>query len=190
MGAPRNYQDILARIEAFTRQAKAAKNAGQQEPLDPMIGADEQCDRAPQPTAALKQSDREKPTEIKDYEQRIKAAATVHHRNTSQYENPLLKMAYLTGTSDAAAMLDAQEAAPEGEEAGLPGAALGEPTIEEIVQLLDSMVASGEIDEETAAQAVEHLAATLGDEEEKGGMVVEASDAEALCDKLIGRNPG
>ncbi len=189
MGAPRNYQDILARIEAFAHQAKAARNTGQQEPLDPMTGADEQCDHIPQPIDALKQPEREKLPEIKDYEQRIKAAAAVHHRNTSQYKESLLKTAYLTGASDAAAMLDAQEAAPEGEEAGLPGAAQGEPTIDEILQLLDTMVAAGELDKDVATAVVEHLAATPGDEEEKGDMAVEASDAEALCDKLIGRNP-
>jgi len=136
--------------------------------------------------------------------------AEAHDRNTQEYgEYDILKAAYMGGAGDAAAMMDAEAAAPEGEEAGLPGAAQGEPSIEEIVQLLDMMVQSGEIDEETASQVVAELAGGGGEEEAmmgggdeeaamaaamgggempEEGMVAEASeqmDANALCAKLI-----
>jgi len=131
--------------------------------------------------------------------------ATTHDEACADYgDEELLKIAYMAGAGDGAAMMDAEAAAGEGEEAGLPGAAQGEPSVEEIVQLLDAMVASGEIDEETAAEVVAQLAGG-GEEEammegampeeammaeagggmpEEAGMVAQAS-ADALCAKLI-----
>lgn len=97
-------------------------------------------------------------------EQIIKTAS-IHDANVSKYDEDFLKYAYMAGAGDAAEMMDAEAAAPEGEEAGLPGAAQGEPSIEEIVQLLDAMVASGEIDEATAAEVVEQLVGGGGGEE-------------------------
>jgi len=140
-----------------------------------------------------------------DEREMILKTAAVHDENCSQYDDYLLKVAYMAGAGDAAAMMDEEAAMPEGEEAGLPGAAQGEPSVEEIVQLLDAMVASGEIDEETAAQVVEQLAGGgmedgMGGEEEammaaegggmplEEGMIAEASEgssADALYAKLI-----
>ena len=105
---------------------------------------------------------------VEEREQIFKVANT-HEKNIAEYDEDLLKIAYMAGAGDAATMMDAEDAAPEGEEAGLPGAAQGEPSIEEIVQLLDAMVASGEIDEATATQVVEQLAGVGGEEAAMGG---------------------
>jgi hypothetical protein len=195
------------------------KHAGQEEARELMKRASEEYDYFVQLTDALQHeemlklayesesiaaaNEMLKNASEEEREQIIKFAE-VHFTNVEDYADPMLKLAYMAGAGDAATMMDAQEGAPEGEEAGLPGAAQGEPSIEELVQLLDAMVASGEIDEATAAQVVEQLAgAPEGGEmmpPEGGdpmaadpmaaaggvpeGMVAEAS-ADALCEQLI-----
>ena len=65
-------------------------------------------------------------------------------------------MAFAQGAQDAAAM---DESAAGGEEPQLPGGEEGgTPSPEEIVQVLQQMVQSGEIDEETAQQVLQILA--------------------------------
>ena len=82
--------------------------------------------------------------------------AKIHDFCLSRIENPLEKMAFAQGAQDAAAM---DESAAGGEEPQLPGGEEGgTPSPEEIVQVLQQMVQSGEIDEETAKQVLQILA--------------------------------
>jgi hypothetical protein len=107
----------------------------------------------------------------------------------------MLKQAYMQGAADAAAMEDAQ-----GE---LPGAE-GPASIEQIAQLLEAMVASGEIDEETAMGILQELASAdagaAGEDEaamaeamagedmaEEGMAEEEFKQASELCSKLISK---
>lgn len=84
----------------------------------------------------------------KDQKQIIKFAH-VHGEALNNIDNDMLKQAYMQGAQDAAAMEDGG-----GE---LPGAE-GPASIEQIAQLLEAMVASGEIDEETAIGILQELA--------------------------------
>ena len=82
--------------------------------------------------------------------------AKIHDFCLSRIENPIEKMAFAQGAQDAAAM---DESAAGGGEPQLPGGeAGGTPSPEEIVQVLQQMVQSGEIDEETAQQVLQILA--------------------------------
>jgi len=162
------------------------KHAGQEEARELMYKAATEYDQLVQLTNEYQQYEMEKAAYENEVigaaEEMLKSAsederemiikiAQVHDENTELYgEYDILKMAYMGGAGDAAAVMDEEAALPEealegGEEAGLPGAAQGEPSIEEIVQLLDAMVQAGEIDEETAAQVVEQLAGGGGEEE-------------------------
>ena len=84
--------------------------------------------------------------------------AAVHHDALMSLEHPLLKQAYAAGMDDAAVMEGAEEA--QGEEGAPPtdealpmgGEQLSE---EEIMQLLQEMIASGEITEEDVMAALE-----------------------------------
>ena len=164
------------------------KYAGQEEARELMSKAAAEYDQLVQLSHAMQQEEMEKlayeaeslqaaeemlkNASAEEREQIIKVA-NIHNKNTAEYADDLLKMAYMAGAGDAASMMDAEAMPPEeggGEEAGLPGAAQGEPSIEEIVQLLDAMVASGEIDEQTAAQVVEQLAGAGGGGEEAAMM--------------------
>ena len=128
-------------------------------------------------------------------QQQIVKFARVHGEALNNIENDMLKQAYMQGAADAAAMEDTQ-----GE---LPGAA-GPASIEQIAQLLEAMVASGEIDEETAMGILQELAsadagAASEDEaamDEAGAGEAAAEDAMAeeefkqaseLCSKLISK---
>lgn len=121
----------------------------------------------------------------KDQEQIVKFAA-VHGEALGNIENDMLKQAYIQGAEDAAAMEDAG-----GE---LPGAE-GPASIEQIAQLLEAMVASGEIDEETAMGILQELAsadagaadeaAAEGAEDEMAGE--EFKQASELCVELISK---
>jgi hypothetical protein len=100
----------------------------------------------------------------KDQEQIVKFAS-VHGEALKNIENDMLKQAYMQGAEDAAAMEDGG-----GE---LPGAE-GPASIEQIAQLLEAMVISGEIDEETAMGILQELASA-----EAGGMEPGAEEAAA-----------
>jgi len=102
-------------------------------------------------------------------QQHIVKFAQVHGEALSNIENDMLKQAYMQGAEDAAAMEDAG-----GE---LPGAE-GPATIEQIAQLLETMIASGEIDEETAMGILQELAAGSEGEAMEG----EAMEGEAMED--------
>ena len=124
-----------------------------------------------------------------DEQKHIIKFAKVHGEALNNIEDPMLKQAYMQGAADAAAMEDAG-----GE---LPGAE-GPATIEQIAQLLEAMVASGEIDEETAMGILQELAAADQDaaaEAEAGEAAAEGAEgamenaefkqASELCSKLI-----
>jgi DNA-directed RNA polymerase subunit F len=84
-----------------------------------------------------------------DKEQIVKIAS-IHQEALANIEQTFLKQAYMQGAADAAAMEDSG-----GEE--LPGAE-GGASLEQIAQLLQAMVESGEIDEETAMAVLQELA--------------------------------
>lgn len=124
-------------------------------------------------------------------QQQIVKFAQVHGEALNNIEDDMLKQAYMQGAADAAAMEDAG--------GDLPGAE-GPASIEQIAQLLEAMVASGEIDEETAMGILQELAsadAGAADEAEAGE--AEAEDAEGemeneefkqaseLCAELISK---
>ena len=124
-----------------------------------------------------------------DEQKHIIKFAKVHGEALNNIEDPMLKQAYMQGAADAAAMEDAG-----GE---LPGAE-GPATIEQIAQLLEAMVASGEIDEETAMGILQELAAADQDaatEAEAGEAAAEGAEgamenaefkqASELCSILI-----
>lgn len=102
-------------------------------------------------------------------QQQIVKFAQVHGEALNNIEDDMLKQAYMQGAEDAAAMEDAG-----GEQ--LPGAE-GPATLEQIAQLLETMVASGEIDEQTAMGILQQLAEGQGGEE--GGGAAAAAGAEA-----------
>lgn len=131
-----------------------------------------------------------KSASAKDQQQIVKFAA-VHGEALGNIENDMLKQAYMQGAQDAAAMEDAG-----GE---LPGAE-GPASIEQIAQLLEAMVASGEIDEETAMGILQELAsadAGAADEAEAGEAAAEGAgdemaseefkQASELCAELISK---
>ncbi|MFN5249865.1 MAG: hypothetical protein ACK5DE_02360 [Bacteroidota bacterium] len=124
-------------------------------------------------------------------QQHIVKFAKVHGEALNNIENDMLKQAYMQGAQDAAAMEDAG-----GE---LPGAE-GPASIEQIAQLLEAMVASGEIDEETAMGILQELAsadAGAADEAEAGEAAAEGAEGEMegeefkqaseLCAELISK---
>jgi hypothetical protein len=124
-------------------------------------------------------------------QQHIVKFAKVHSEALNNIENDMLKQAYMQGAQDAAAMEDAG-----GE---LPGAE-GPASIEQIAQLLEAMVASGEIDEETAMGILQELAgadAAAADEAEAGEAAAEGAEdemageefkqASELCAELISK---
>lgn len=90
--------------------------------------------------------------------ERLIKTAHAHELNTSKLEE-WEKLAYAQGPEDAAAMLAAEEG---GGEAALPGAE--EPTLEQILMLLEAAVANGEIDEETAVALAQELIGEGGGE--------------------------
>lgn len=128
----------------------------------------------------------------------IEKYASVHSQALNILPEDFEKLAYMQGAEDAAAMQDAMAG---GAEAGIPGGGEGPASLEELAQLLEGMVASGEIDEETAMAVLEQLAAGEADGEGGGeeapveevpaeGMEVSASEylfksAAALADKLV-----
>lgn len=155
------------------------KAAGQQEAYELMQRAAIQYDQFSQYNAALEQEQMAKMA----YEQEVSNVldamlanaspqeqqdlvklASVHVGNTAEYQDELLKQAYMQGAGDASAMMDAQAAAPEGADVGLPGAAQGEPTMEEIAGLLDQMVQEGSLDEETAAGVLAEMQGGMGED--------------------------
>jgi hypothetical protein len=109
--------------------------------------------------------------------------AKVHGAALENIEHPLLKQAYMQGAADAAAMEDAGGAE-------LPGAE-GPASIEQIAQLLEAMVQSGEIDEQTAMAVLQELAgsdeAAAGAPEagaaEEGAGAADAAAAAASAEK-------
>lgn len=96
--------------------------------------------------------------------------AAAHQVRIASYEHPLLKRAYAQGMDDAALLAAADEAAAEEEIEGIEGAPPGvdeampmggeELGEEEIVALLQEMIANGEITEEDIMAAI---SATEGD---------------------------
>ena len=90
--------------------------------------------------------------------------AKVHEYCLNRIENDFEKLAFAQGAQDAAAM---DESAAGGQEPQLPGGEEGgTPSPEEIVQVLQQMVQSGEIDEKTAQEVLQILA--QGGDQEAG----------------------
>lgn len=124
-------------------------------------------------------------------EQLIKAASA-HYENTKDL-NEFEKLAYAQGPEDAAQMLAAEEA---GGEPALEGA--GEPTTEQIIQLIGLAVQNGEISPEEAEALVAELtggaedpAAEAPPTAPEDGAVKEASASDSPADllaKLRNRN--
>jgi hypothetical protein len=112
-----------------------------------------------------------------DQEQIVKFAKT-HDYCMRQIQDPIEKVAFAQGAMDAAAM---DETAAATGQPGLPGAE-GEPSPEEILQVLQQMVAAGEIDEATAQQVVELLAQGMGGGEEAAG---DPAAAEAAAEEEV-----
>ena len=88
--------------------------------------------------------------------------ANMHEAELSKITHPILKQAYMQGSMDAAAMQDSGGGDPQDPMAGggapaIPGGEGGEPSPEQIVELLQAMVQSGEIDEQTASAIVQEL---------------------------------
>ena len=124
-------------------------------------------------------------------QQHIVKFAAVHGEALGNIENDMLKQAYMQGAADAAAMEDAGGELPEAE---------GPASIEQIAQLLEAMVASGEIDEETAMGILQELAsadAGAAGEAEAGEAAAEGAEdemageefkqASVLCAELISK---
>lgn len=136
-----------------------------------------------------------KSASVKD-QQHIVKFAKVHGEALNNIENDMLKQAYMQGATDAAAMEDG--------EGQLPGAE-GPASIEQIAQLLEAMVISGELDEETAMGILQELvsadAGAAGEDEaamtedeaamaEAAGAGTEGEEfkqASTLCAKLISK---
>jgi len=79
--------------------------------------------------------------------------AAVYERSGATLKTELEKRAYDAGAGDAAQMMDAGEAGAlpqEGEE-------IPQPSIEEIIAILEQLVQSGQIDEQTAMQIAQEL---------------------------------
>lgn len=131
-----------------------------------------------------------------DQDMIVKYAHT-HDQGLSQYTHPWLKQAYMQGAEDAAAMEDsaaamggdpAAAAAAGGDpaamggdpEGALPGAE-GPASIEQIAQILQMMVESGEIDEATAVGILEELAGGGAGGAEGGDPAAAGQEAEAAA---------
>jgi hypothetical protein len=102
----------------------------------------------------------------------IMKIASVHQDELSKISDPILKQAYMQGSMDAAAM---QDAGAEGGAPTLPGSEGGEPSPEQIIELLQAMIQAGEIDEQTAAAIVQELQGAMGG----GGAPPEGGDPAA-----------
>ena len=103
----------------------------------------------------------------------IMKIASVHQDELSKISDPILKQAYMQGSMDAAAMQDA--GAEGGAPTTLPGSEGGEPSPEQIIELLQAMIQAGEIDEQTAAAIVQELQGAMGG----GGAPPEGGDPAA-----------
>jgi hypothetical protein len=85
--------------------------------------------------------------------------ASVHAAACAALPSEHAKMAYMSGAADAAQMSDEMEAGEEGD----PGLGADQPMDpEEIVEILATLVESGELDEETALQIAETVMAEAG----------------------------
>jgi hypothetical protein len=91
--------------------------------------------------------------------------AHVHSAALNNMESEFEKIAYMGSAEDAAAI---EDSVAEGGEAALPDE--GEVTIEDVAAILDAMVQSGEIDEETAMAILEQFAAGEAGEAAEGDM--------------------
>jgi polyhydroxyalkanoate synthesis regulator phasin len=101
-------------------------------------------------------------------------------------ENPLEKQAFMQGAAEAAALDDAANELGEGAEPTLPGAGEGEQlSIEQVIQILDGLVQSGEIDEETATAVLEALISTEESGETAGEADPEVAESVAKAASAI-----
>lgn len=107
----------------------------------------------------------------KEEADRLIKTASQHIKNREFLGSELLKAAYDQSIEDAGEMVGAEEAGGEAELAG----AQGEPTIEQILMLLEQAVASGEIQEDEAIQIAQALVA---DDQGGGEAPVEEVPAE------------
>jgi hypothetical protein len=87
-------------------------------------------------------------------QEQIKAAHALLQQGLSHYKSDGEKQAFMGGAADAAAMMDAEAG---GEEAMIPGGGEGELGPEEILALLEQLVASGQIPQEVAEQVAMEL---------------------------------
>ncbi len=87
--------------------------------------------------------------------------ASVHAAAIEKIVDPLEQLAYKQGAMDAASMMDSQGGDPSAQPQ-LPGGEQGPASIEQIAQLLQQAVQSGELDEQTATQILQELATAEG----------------------------
>lgn len=107
--------------------------------------------------------------------------AAVHQEALNAFDDPMLKAAYAQGTDDAALMAAAEESAgaegapPVDEALPMGGEQLSE---EDIMALLEEMLASGKITEDDIREAVAMAGGGAGGAPAEGGMPPEAAAAE------------
>jgi polyhydroxyalkanoate synthesis regulator phasin len=118
--------------------------------------------------------------------QEIAKMAKVLGTLMDKIENPLEKQAFMQGAMEAAALDDAANEQGEGAEPTLPGAGEGEQlSIEQIIQILDALVQSGEIDEETATAVLQALIETEEGGEAAGEVDPEVAESVAKAASAI-----
>ena len=88
--------------------------------------------------------------------QEIEKIASIHKQAKDRLSTEQEKQAYDAGAADAAMAMDAQEGGQMPEDASSY-----EPSMEEILMILDQLVQAGEIDEQTAVQLAEMLMAEM-----------------------------
>jgi hypothetical protein len=87
--------------------------------------------------------------------------ASLHCTNLDALEHPMLKEAYATGMDDGAALEEGAEAGVAEPEIPMGGEQL---TIEDVIALLQEMIAKGEISEEDVAAGLQELQAEGGED--------------------------
>lgn len=85
--------------------------------------------------------------------------ASLHCQNLEALDHPMLKAAYATGMDDAQALEEGAEAGAEEPEIPMGGEQL---TMEDVMALLEEMIASGEISEEDVVAGLQALQAEEG----------------------------
>lgn len=157
--------EIVKREKGIEAAAIIVKAAAQQAELDKIAEARQREEMEKQ--AYVQELENVWSTFSKEDQDSIVKLATAHNVNTNKLTSDIEKAAYDAGAADAAAVMDS-------EESGQPLPVEGEETsIEDIVMVLEQLVASGQITPEDA-QAI--LEAFLG---EQGGVPADVDPAMA-----------